>query len=99
MLKNFYGGKATITLYVVQGAQSAIQDGEKTLVPFSKVFTSLERAAKWVVRDYNRYIPKGDGGRLSGDSWKQVAKGKFVESPSSWNCWVKWCIVKQAISL
>lgn len=89
-----------ITLWVVQVAEYCDENGE--LDAFAKVFTALEDAAKWTVKDYNRYCKSyDDTNTLSKDAFTGLMKSKHLESPGEemWGSWVKWIIEKQTIKV
>lgn len=67
--------KKSITLYIVQNAQFDEPGGD--LVPFARAFTSLEKATKFIVADYNAFCKSFDDmNTLSKDAWKGLAKTK-----------------------
>ena len=90
--------KNSITLYIVQNAQ--FDEAGGNLVPFARAFTSLEKAAKFIVADYNAFCKSfDDTNNLSKDAWKGLAKTKTIESPADWPVWLKWTITRQAIKV
>lgn len=90
--------KNSITLYIVKNAQ--FDEAGGNLVPFARAFTSLEKAAKFIVSDYNAFCKSfDDTNTLSNDAWKVLAKTKTIGSPSDWPVWLKWTIVKQSIKV
>lgn len=90
--------KKSITLYIVQNAQFDEPGGN--LVPFARAFTSLEKATKFIVADYNAFCKSFDDmNTLSKDAWKGLAKTKTIESPADWPVWLKWTITRQSIKV
>ena len=90
--------KKSITLYIVQNAQFDEPGGN--LSPFARAFTSLEKAAKFIVSDYNAFCKSFDGtNTLSKDAWKGLAKTKTIESPADWPVWIMWNITRQYIKV
>ena len=90
--------KKSITLYIVQNAQFDEPGG--TLIPFARAFTSLEKAAKFIVSDYNAFCKSfDDTNTLSKDAWKGLAKTKTIESPADWPVWNMWNITRQYIKV
>lgn len=90
--------KKSITLYIVQNAQFDEPGGN--LVPFARAFTSLEKATKFIVADYNAFCKSFDDmNTLSKDAWKGLAKTKTIESPADWPVWLKWTITRQYIKV
>ena len=90
--------KKSITLYIVQNAQFDEPGGN--LVPFARAFTSLEKATKFIVADYNAFCKSFDDmNTLSKDAWKGLAKTKTIESPADWPIWLMWNITRQYIKV
>ena len=90
--------KKSITLYIVQNAQFDEPGGN--LVPFARAFTSLEKAAKFIVSDYNAFCKSfDDTNTLAKDAWKELAKTKTIESPADWPVWIMWNITRQYIKV
>ena len=90
--------KKSITLYIVQNAQFDEPGGN--LVPFARAFTSLEKAAKFIVSDYNAFCKSfDDTNTLAKDAWKELAKTKTIESPADWPVWFMWNITRQYIKV
>ena len=90
--------KKSITLYIVQKAQ--FDEAGGNLVPFARAFTSLEKAAKFIVSDYNAFCKSfDDTNTLSKDAWKGLAKTKTIESPADWPVWIMWNITRQYIKV
>ena len=90
--------KKSITLYIVQNAQ--FDEAGGNLSPFARAFTSLEKAAKFIVSDYNAFCKSFDGtNTLSKDAWKGLAKTKTIESPADWPVWIMWNITRQYIKV
>ena len=90
--------KKSITLYIAQNAQFDEPGGN--LVPFARAFTSLEKATKFIVADYNAFCKSFDDmNTLSKDAWKGLAKTKSIESPADWPVWLKWTITRQSIKV
>lgn len=90
--------KKSITLYIVQNAQFDEPGGN--LIPFARAFTSLEKAAKFIVSDYNAFCKSfDDTNTLSKDAWKGLAKTKTIESPADWPVWIMWNITRQYIKV
>lgn len=90
--------KKSITLYIVQNAQFDEDGGN--LIPFARAFTSLEKAAKFIVSDYNAFCKSfDDTNTLSKDAWKGLAKTKTIESPADWPVWIMWNITRQYIKV
>ena len=90
--------KKSITLYIVQKAQ--FHEAGGNLSPFARAFTSLEKAAKFIVSDYNAFCKSfDDTNTLSKDAWKGLAKTKTIESPADWTVWLKWTITRQYIKV
>lgn len=90
--------KKSITLYIVQNAQFDEPGGN--LSPFARAFTSLEKATKFIVADYNAFCKSFDEtNTLSKDAWKGLAKTKTIESPADWPVWLKWTITRQSIKV
>ena len=90
--------KKSITLYIVQNAQ--FDEAGGNLVPFARAFTSLEKAAKFIVSDYNAFCKSfDDTNTLSKDAWKGLAKTKTIESPADWPVWIMWNITRQYIKV
>lgn len=90
--------KKSITLYIVQNAQFDEPGGN--LVPFARAFTSLEKATKFIVADYNAFCKSFDDmNTLSKDAWKGLAKTKTIESPADWPVWLMWNITRQYIKV
>ena len=87
-----------IPVYTVLGAQYSASDGE--LIPFGGPYGTLEEAAKFVVRDYNKSCKAyNDPNTLSRDAWKGLMVTRVIESPSDWPAWTKWTIVRQKLVL
>lgn len=85
------------TIYIVQVAEYFESSGE--LIPFAKAFTTLEQAAKFVVKDYNAFCrEQDDPNTLSNDAWKGLSQTLGIESPSEWSGWIKWEIKKQTLN-
>lgn len=90
--------KKSITLYIVQNAQ--FDEAGGNLIPFARAFTSLEKAAKFIVSDYNAFCKSfDDTNTLSKDAWKGLAKTKTIESPADWPVWIMWNITRQYIKV
>lgn len=90
--------KKSITLYIVQNAQFDEPGGN--LSPFARAFTSLEKATKFIVADYNAFCKSFDDmNTLSKDAWKGLAKTNTIESPADWPVWLKWNITRQSIKV
>ena len=90
--------KKSITLYIVQNAKFDEPGGN--LIPFARAFTSLEKAAKFIVSDYNAFCKSfDDTNTLSKDAWKGLAKTKTIESPADWPVWIMWNITRQYIKV
>ena len=90
--------KKSITLYIVQNAQ--FDEAGGNLSPFARAFTSLEKAAKFIVSDYNAFCKSfDDTNTLSKDAWKGLAKTKTIESPADWPVWIMWNITRQYINV
>lgn len=90
--------KNSIILYIVKNAQ--FDEAGGNLVPFARAFTSLEKAAKFIVSHYNASCKSfDDTNTLSKDAWKVLAKTKTIESPADWPVWLKWTIVRQSIKV
>ena len=86
------------TLYIVQVAQYDESNGE--LVPFAKAFPTLEKAAKFIVTDYNGFCKSfDDGNTLSKSAWKGLADTRGIDGSSDWPTWIKWRIAKQTVTL
>ena len=90
--------KKSITLYIVQNAQ--FDEAGGNLVPFARAFTSLEKAAKFIVSDYNAFCKSFDDmNTLSKDAWNGLADTRAIESPADWPVWLKWTITRQTIKV
>ena len=90
--------KKSITLYIVKNAQ--LDEAGGNLSPFARAFTSLEKAAKFIVSDYNAFCKSfDDTNTLSKDAWKGLAKTKTIESPADWPVWIMWNITRQYIKV
>ena len=90
--------KKSITLYIVQKAQ--FDEAGGNLVPFARAFTSLEKAAKFIVSDYNAFCKSFDDmNTLSKDAWNGLADTRAIESPADWPVWLKWNITRQYIKV
>ena len=90
--------KKSIALYIVQNAQFN-KPGDNR-IPFAKAFTSLEKAAKFIVTDYNAFCKLfEDTNTLSKDAWKGLAETMALESPSDWPLCLKWAITRQTIKV
>ena len=90
--------KKSITLYIVQKAQ--FDEAGGNLSPFARAFTSLEKAAKFIVSDYNAFCKSfDDTNTLAKDAWKGLAKTKTIESPADWPVWIMWNITRQYIKV
>ena len=87
------------TIYTVHTAQFYESSGE--LITFAKSFPSLEKAAKFVVLDYNDQCRIfNDPNTLSDTAWKGLSKTLQIESPDViWDGWIKWQITKQVITV
>ena len=87
------------TIYTVHTAQFYESSGE--LITFAKSFPSLEKAAKFVVLDFNDQCKGLDelDDKLSISEWKGIAQSRQLESPANWDGWIKWQITKQVITV
>lgn len=88
-----------VVLWLVKGA---LQDDEwGQLVSFGKAFTSLEAAAKFVLRDYNGNCKiYDDPDKLPNEKWRAIAKDKCLQSPGNgkWRVRIVWDISRQTIA-
>ena len=88
-------------IYIVHTAQFYENSGE--LITFAKAFPTLEKAAKFIVKDYNTMATQNDAEdtALPKDEWKSIAKHQGIESPGEdqWDGWVKWEITASTIEV
>lgn len=89
----------TKTIFIVHTAQYYETSGE--LITFAKAFPTLEKAAKFVVKDYNAMAEQNDDeDRLDKDEWEDIARRHSMESPDErWDGWIKWEITKNTITV
>ena len=68
--------KKSITLYIVQNAQ--FDEAGGNLVPFARAFTSLEKAAKFIVSDYNAFCKSFDDNSKSYKTIDKYSKMSYI---------------------